>query len=92
METAQDQLNDSINQINNLLQAPEKMVKITSHQIGQPSTMSAKPVSGVSYVEGDHIIARTDGKEISDEEIAYLMQVGYEKQCRQRKNFKSKNL
>ncbi len=47
-------------------------------ETSESSTMSAKPVSGVSYVEDDHIIARTDGKEISDEEIAYLMQVGFE--------------
>ena len=33
----------------------------------------------IQYVETDNVIYRTDGKSITDEEIPYLIQIGYEK-------------
>ena len=35
--------------------------------------------TGPQYIENDNVIYRTDGKKITDAEIPYLMQLGYEK-------------
>ncbi|MCI9191596.1 MAG: hypothetical protein HFH84_18840 [Lachnospiraceae bacterium] len=39
---------------------------------------SVVPKSRISYVEDNKMIARTDGKKITDEEVPYLVQVGRE--------------
>lgn len=83
-----EQLSNSINRLNTVLHSPEKAFKITSHQINEPPTAKVKPVPGVSYIEDEkgNIIARTDGKEISDEEIPYLIQLGYERALQAEEN------
>lgn len=74
LETAQKMLNDSLNQLNKAVSSGN-ILKATVRQNGVPS---ASPESGVSYIEDDKMIARTDGKEITDNEVSYLVQVGQE--------------
>jgi len=74
LETAQKMLNESLNQLKKMISSGD-IVKITVQGNDIPN---ASPKPGISYIEDDKIIARTDGEEISDDEIPYLIQVGYE--------------
>lgn len=63
-----------------------------------PDTQFVSPVSGCQsqnkeqttvYIESDHTIFRADGKPISDEEVPYLMEIGY-KNALEREKSRSK--
>ncbi len=75
LETAQKKLDDSLRQLNKALSSGN-IVKVTTQLSGSPGV--TPPISDTAYIEDDKIIARTDGKEITDDEIPYLIQVGFE--------------
>ena len=74
LETAQNRLKDSLEQLNRAVSSGN-IVKVT---VQHGNTSAPVPVSGISYIEDDKTISRTDGNEITDDEIPYLMQIGYE--------------
>lgn len=73
-EISQKILNEPLNQLD---KAPssENIAKATVQQSDAPIVTSK---SGISYIEDDKMIARTDGKEITDAEIPYLIQAEHE--------------
>lgn len=56
-----------------------------TEEISKHEAIPAAPIAevnaetNISYIEAGNVIYRTDGQSITDEEIPYLMQVGYEK-------------
>lgn len=83
LETVREQLNTSIEQANKMLSTGnifEVTPKHDSVPIAEVETIQTKmPQETRAYVEYENIIRRTDEKPISDEEVPYLMQIGYEK-------------
>lgn len=77
LEVARESLNASLNQLNKALSSGN-ILKVTVSQSANTQP-SPKPKAGGCYIEDGEMIIRTDGKEISDEEVPYLIQVGYEK-------------
>lgn len=75
-EIAKEQLDASVKQLNKLISSGN-IVKVTTQQNIDSFAPNFK--TGACYVEDSNTITRTDGKEITDEEVPYLMQLGYEK-------------
>lgn len=75
LETAQKKLNESLNQLNKAISSGN-IIKATVQQDDSPNVT---PKPEVSYIENGRIITRTDGEEITDDEVPYLIQVGREK-------------
>ncbi|MDE7183600.1 MAG: hypothetical protein K2O40_03780, partial [Lachnospiraceae bacterium] len=77
LETAQRAINNSLNELNKTISSGN-ILKVTSSLVTDAPPLP-KQKSGDSYIEDGQMIIRTDGKEISDEEVPYLIQIGYEK-------------
>lgn len=75
LETAQNMLDESLKQLNEAISSGN-ILKAT---VQQSNVSSAAPISGISYVDDGKTISRADGKEITDEEIPHLVQIGCEK-------------
>ena len=74
LKTSQKMAADSLIQLNTALSSGN-ITKVTMQQSSIPSIA---PIPDASYIEDDKIIVRTDGKEITDDEVPYLIQTGYE--------------
>lgn len=75
LETAQNMLRDSLNQLNEMTSTRN----IVTVNIQPSGTSTATPASGISYSEYDKILARTESEPLTDDEVSYLIQVGREK-------------
>lgn len=75
LAVTQNMMDESLSKLNKAVSSGN-ILNVTVHQSDSPS---ATPVPEVSYIENDKMIVRTDGKEIADNEVPYLVQVGHEK-------------
>lgn len=81
LEAAQTALNNSLNQLNNELSS-ENIFKVTVSQNADILTLPPQKTKDFCNNDGNKIL-KTDGRKISDEEIPYLIQAGYEEIMRQ---------
>lgn len=81
LETALNRPKASLDQLNQAVSSGN-IVKVT---VQHSNTSPTVPISGIPYIEDDKMISRTDGKEITDKEIPYLIQVGLEQALKDEK-------
>lgn len=77
LETAQRAISNSLNELNKTISS-SNILKVTSSLVTDAPPLP-KQKSGDSYIEDGQMIIRTDGKEITDEDIPYLIQLGQDK-------------